>query len=101
MVSLVLTRVAAADDAADMKITAEAAAYNAGDVDAIATFWLPDTTMFSDNGPLGEAFNKEQVKGQLEAGLNYACFGGKVTWAIPLGGPRVILQQRNQCGEDV
>ena len=72
VVSLVLTRVAAADDAADIKITAEAAAvYNAGDVDAIATFWLPDTTMFSDNGPLGEAFNKEQVKGQLEAGLNY------------------------------
>ena len=74
VVSLILTTVATADDAADIEATAEAAvaAYNAGDADAIATYWLPEATMFSGGlTPLGEAFNKEQVKPQLEAGLKY------------------------------
>ena len=74
MGSLALTTGAIADDAADIKATAEAAAtaYNAGDVDAMAAYWLPEATVFHGGDmPLEEGFNKEQVKADLEAGLNY------------------------------
>lgn len=70
---MVLTAAATADDVADVKATAEdaVAAYNAGDVDAMASYWLPEATVFHGPGLPLEGFDKEQVKADLEAGLNY------------------------------
>jgi uncharacterized protein (TIGR02246 family) len=73
MGSLALTTGAIADDAADVEATAEdaVAAYNTGDVDAMATYWLPEATIFHGPGLPLEGFDKEQIKADLEAGLKY------------------------------
>ena len=74
ILSLILASSVIADDAATIKTMGEEAiaAYSAGDVEATAPYWLPDATAFFGGGvPLGEGFNQEEMKAQLEAGLKY------------------------------
>ncbi len=69
---VVLTTVAYADDKADVKAAqaALAAAYNAGDADAVAQYRLPESSgFFPEGGLLDEEFDKNRLKAAFDSGL--------------------------------
>ena len=71
---MVLTNVAAADDAADVKaaVLDVNAALNAGDVDTVAKYIHPDSNRFNLGGRLLiEGFNKDRLKTGIDDGLNF------------------------------
>ena len=71
---LVLTAVAAADDAADIKAAqrAQFAAYNASDADSVAQYVLPEQSRFVGNGSLlTVGFNENDLKASFDAGVKY------------------------------
>ena len=71
---MVLTNVAAADDAADVKAAwlDLNAAFNAGDVDTIAQYIHPDASIFVSRGRLlREGFNKDRFKALIDDGLKF------------------------------
>jgi len=72
--SLVLTTVATADDADDVKAAQLAliAALNEGDVEIIAQYLLSEHSRFPAEGLLVEGFTKEDLKAAFNAGLKLA-----------------------------
>ena len=71
---MVLTNVAAADDAADVKAAqlALVAALNEGDVEAFGQYFLPESTAFyASGGLLTEPSRGKQLKAKFDAGLKY------------------------------
>ncbi len=72
--SLVLTTVATADDADDVKAAQLAliAALNEGDVEIIAQYLLSEHSRFPAEGLLVEGFTKEDLKAAFDAGLKLA-----------------------------
>ena len=72
---IVLTTVAAADDAADVKAAqlAHFAAFNAGDADAVAQYVLPERSHFRGIGGdlLVEGFDKNSLKASFDDGLKF------------------------------
>ena len=68
---LVLTTTAMADDVDDVKaaVLAVDAAYNSGDVEAIAQYMHSEHSRFQGGGLLVEGFDKEGIKANFEAGL--------------------------------
>ncbi len=72
--SLVLTTVAMADDADDVKaaMLAVIAALNEGDVEAYGKHLLPETTgFFADGGLLTEPWRGKQLQAAFDAGLKF------------------------------
>ena len=71
---LVLTAVAAADDAADIKAAqrAQFAAYNASDTDAVAQYVLQEQSRFVGDGSLlTVGFNRNGLKAAFGAGVKF------------------------------
>jgi ketosteroid isomerase-like protein len=71
--SLVLTTAAKADDVDDVKaaVLAVDAAYNSGDVDAIAQYMHSEHSQFPPGtGLLVEGFDKERLKADFDAGFS-------------------------------
>ena len=68
---LVLTTAAKADDVDDVKaaVLAVDAAYNSGDVDAIAQYMHSEHSRFPPGGLLVEGFDKERLKADFDAGF--------------------------------
>jgi ketosteroid isomerase-like protein len=68
---MVLTTTATADDVDDVKaaVLAVDAAYNSGDVDAIARYMHSEHSRFPAGGLLSNGFNKEALKASFDAGL--------------------------------
>ncbi len=68
---MVLTTTATADDVDDVKaaVLAVDAAYNSGDVDAIAQYMHSEHSRFQAGGLLSEGFDKEALKALFDAGL--------------------------------
>ena len=68
---VVLTTVAYADDKADVKAAqaALAAAWNAGDADAVAQYRLPESSGFFAGGGLLDKFDKNKIKAAFDSGL--------------------------------
>ncbi len=71
---LVLTTAAKADDVDDVRaaVLAVDAAYNSGDVDAIAQYMHSEHSRFPAGGLLVEGFDKEGIKANFDAGFKLA-----------------------------
>ena len=71
VVGLVLTTAAMAGDVDDVKaaVLAVDAAYNSGDVDAIAQYMHSEHSRFPAGGLLTEGFDKEGLKASFDAGF--------------------------------
>ena len=72
---LVLTTTAKAGDVDDVKaaVLAVDAAYNSGDVEAIAQYMHSEHSRFPAGGLLSEGFDKEALKASFDAGLERPC----------------------------
>jgi len=71
--SIALTTAVVADEAADVKAAMQGvlAAYNDGDADAIAKYFLKGADHFDGDGRLLGPFDKAQLKAAFEAGVKY------------------------------